>query len=301
MISGIYAPVTTPFDTAGNIYWEKMADNMHWYSESPLEGLVAAGTNGEAALLDVNEKTKLYSFIREKLTPGKKLIVGTGCESTRETIKLNREAYKCGADAVLVLNPSYFKNNLDEDTLANHYQIVADSSPLPVILYNMPRNTNLNLSSKLVIKLAEHPNIIGIKDSSGNLTQIGEIIKNCRHDFAVFAGSASFLLPALIMGAKGGTLALANIMPRQCCEIYRLYKSGNIEQARKIQLSLLKINNAVTARWGAAGLKAALDLIGLYGGPPRLPLLPLSEPSITTLGRIMAELGLCSQTDPRGN
>jgi len=277
MFSGIYAPIPTPFDNNGEIAWEAFLKNLQWWGQSSLQGLAVAGTNGEAALLDFDEKVKAFSYTRENLPAKMKVIAGTGCESARATIRLNRAAAESGCDAVLVINPSYFKGSLDDDTLKNYYLHVAESSPLPVILYNMPRNTALNLGANLVSALSEHSNIVGIKDSSGNIVQISEIINNTSADFAVFAGSANFLLPALVMGAAGGTLALANIMPEECVGIKNLYDEGKLPEAKKLQASLLEINNAVTARWGVAGLKAALDLLGHYGGPPRLPLLPLGK------------------------
>ncbi len=277
MFSGIYAPIPPPFDNNGEIAWEAFLKNLQWWGQSSLQGLAVAGTNGEAALLDFDEKVKAFSYTRENLPAKMKVIAGTGCESARATIRLNRAAAESGCDAVLVINPSYFKGSLDDETLKNYYSHVAESSPLPVILYNMPRNTALNLGANLVSALSEHSNIIGIKDSSGNIVQISEIINNTSADFAVFAGSANFLLPALVMGAAGGTLALANIMPEECVGIKNLYDEGKLPEAKKLQASLLEINNAVTARWGVAGLKAALDLLGHYGGPPRFPLLPLGK------------------------
>jgi 4-hydroxy-2-oxoglutarate aldolase len=276
MFKGIYAPIPTPFGADLEISWSALKDNISWWSKGPLAGLVVAGTNGEAALLDEDEKIKLFSCTRENLPPAFKVVAGTGCESARATTRLNRAAAKSGCDAVLVLNPSYFKSNLSDAALYDYYMQIAEESPLPVILYNMPRNTALNLTSALVLKLAGHPNIVGIKDSSGNIVQIEEIIEGSAENFSVFAGSASFLLPALLMGAVGGTLALANILPEQCVRIKTLFETGLLAEAKELQFKLLAINSAVTSRWGVAGLKAAMDLRGLYGGSPRLPLQPLS-------------------------
>lgn len=276
MFKGIYAPIPTPYGADGEICWRGLKENISWWSKGPLAGLVVAGTNGEAALLDEDEKIKLFSYTREHLSAACKVVAGTGCESARATTRLNREAAISGCDAVLVLNPSYYKGNLNDATLYHYYSHIAEESPLPVILYNMPRNTALNLTSALVCRLAEHPNIVGIKDSSGNIVQIEEIIKGAEQSFSVFAGSTSFLLPALLMGAVGGTLALANILPEQCVMIQTLFDAGRLDEAKELQLKLLALNSAVTSRWGVAGLKAAMDLRGLYGGSPRLPLQPLS-------------------------
>jgi len=287
MLDGIYAPIPTPFDREGEIAWDALRENLKWWGQSSLKGLVVAGTNGEAVLLDSDEKIKAFSYTRENLPAKMKVIAGTGCESARATNRLNRAAADSGCDAVLVINPSYFKGSLDDGTLKNYYLHIAESSPLPVILYNMPRNTALNLGADLVCALSEHPNIVGIKDSSGNIVQISEIINNASDDFAVFAGSASFLLPALTLGAAGGTLALANIMPEECVKLKSYFDEGNLDIAKTLQMRLLEINKAVTAKWGVAGLKAAMDLIGHFGGPPRLPLQPLGKHENEELKEIM--------------
>lgn len=292
MFTGIFAPIPTPFNAEGEIVWGALRENLQWWGQSSLQGLAVAGTNGEAVLLSAEEKAKAFSFVRDNLPPEMKVIAGTGCESARETTDLNRAAANSGCDAALIINPSYFKGSLDDNTLENYFLHIAESSPLPIILYNMPRNTALNMSASLVIRLSEHPNIIGIKDSSGNIVQIGEVIKNSPDDFAVFAGSANFLLPSLVMGAAGGTLALANIMPGECIQIKDLFDNGRLEDAKELQMKLMEINNAVTAVWGVAGLKAALDLLGRYGGPPRLPLRPLDKTKKENLKKIMQGLNM---------
>lgn len=292
MFKGIYAPIPTPFGSDGEIAWDALRNNLDWWGQSSLQGLVVAGTNGEAPLLDHNEKVKAFAFTRENLPAGKKVIAGTGCESARATIRLNRTAAESGCQAALVINPSFFKGSLDDDSLYNYFMHLAESSPLPIILYNMPRNTALNMSASLVVRLSAHPNIAGIKDSSGNIVQIGEIINKSAEGFAVFAGSANFLLPSLVLGAAGGTLALANIMPEECVQIQKLYEAGCLDDAKYLQMKLMEINSAVTALWGVAGLKAAMELLGLYGGPPRLPLLPLDDKNKESLQKIMHGLQL---------
>lgn len=292
MFEGIFAPVPTPFDEEGEVAWTAFAENLHRWGASPLDGVVVAGTNGEAALLDEEEKTRAFTLARETLPASKKVIAGTGGESLRSTLRLNDAAQRGGADAVLVLNPSYFKGAMDEKTLEHYYLQVAESSSLPVLIYNMPRNTTINLGAALVARLSRHPNIVGIKDSSGNITQIGAILAGSEAGFAVFAGSAGFLLPALLLGAAGGTLALANIMPRACAELRTLYLAGKLEEAARLQLSIIELNRAVTEGWGVPGLKAALDMLGFYGGPPRLPLRPLGARQREALQELMKPLGL---------
>ncbi|MEW6624451.1 MAG: dihydrodipicolinate synthase family protein [Bacillota bacterium] len=286
VLRGVYAPIPTPF-VQGEISFEKLKSNIRYWAGTDLEGLVVLGSNGEAPLLDFKEKTALISHVREYLPENKKVIAGTGCESARETLKLSKAAADEGADAVLVINPNYYKSEMKDENLKAFYIEVAEKSQLPVILYNMPRNTGVNLSSELVVDLSYHQNIIGIKDSSGNIAQMSEIAAFSKQGFVLFAGSASFLLPSLLMGATGGTLAAANIAPGACCEIIRLFNTGDFEGARKMQQQILPVNKAVTSGFGVAGLKAAMDMLGLYGGEPRLPLLPLTQEKRVRLREIL--------------
>jgi len=289
-IAGIFAPIPTPF-IDGRIAYDKLKENLSWWGDSSLTGIVVMGSNGEFVFLNENEKEKLIGFVRENFRPDKTLIAGTACESTRETIRLTKRAAELGADAALVVTPHYYKGGMTNDALKKYYFDIADASDVPVLLYNMPNNTGLNMSSQLVIELSSHPNIAGIKDSSGNIVQISEIISGVRPDFSVFAGSASFLLPSLVMGAVGGTMATANILPDACADVQRLFETGRLDEARKLQLKLLPINRAVTSLWGVAGLKAAMDLLGHFGGEPALPLLPLKKPQKEEIKRLLVEFG----------
>lgn len=294
MIKGIYAPMPTPFKDQ-TIAFQELKKNLGKWAKTLLTGLVVLGSNGEFVYLSREEKEKLIGFVRENLPKEKDVIAGTGCESTVETVKLTKKAGELGASAALVVTPHYYKGGMTEAALERYYLEVAENSPIPVILYNMPRNTGLNLSAGLVCKLAAHPNIIGIKDSSGNIVQIAQIAGECGKDFAVFAGSAGFLLPALVMGAVGGTLALANIMSEECVKLMELFKAGRLAEARELQVRLIPVNHAVTARWGVAGLKAAMDMLGYYGGEVRGPLLPLNLQEKLELRTILEKAGcLCN-------
>lgn len=288
-LHGIYAPIPTPF-LNDEIAYEKLTQNMNFWLNSKLSGIVVLGSNGEFVVLSSEEKRRLISSVCELAKGKKPVVAGTGCESTKDTIALNRHAAQAGAAAVLVLSPNYYKRTMTEALTKGFYLEVAEASPLPLILYNMPGNSGINLSSELVAELSLHPNIIGVKDSGGNIVQIAEIIHNTSPEFAVFAGSASFLYSSLALGAEGGTLALANVLPNQCVEIQELIKDGNHEEARDLQLRLLDINNAVTSLWGVGGLKAALDLQGLYGGLPRKPLLPLGDENKKILAGILTKV-----------
>jgi len=289
-LHGIYAPIATPF-AGGEIAYDKLEKNLEFWLGSDLEGIVVMGSNGEFVLLTPEEKEELMRFVCTRAKGKKPVIAGTGAESTAETIRLNRKAAEAGADAVLVVTPNYYKGEMTDPVLAHFYTDVADASPLPVILYNMPRNAGINISAKLAVELAKHPNIIGIKDSGGNIVQIADTIRNAPEGFSVFAGSASYLYTSLALGATGGTLALANIFPNECARVQTLFDAGKIREARDLQMKLLDSNNAVTARWGIPGLKAALEMIGLYGGDPRPPLVPLKEADREELRKILMRTG----------
>lgn len=290
MFNGIYAPIATPFD-GDEIDKQALKANLDLYSASRLAGLVVLGSNGEFAYLNIDEKMALLEFARQNTDSAKRIIAGTGCESTRETIRLTKFAASVGADAALVITPSFYKGSMSEAALEQFFLDVAEASPIPIMLYNMPRNTGLNMASGLVCKLARHENIVGVKDSSGNIVQIAEIIHNSPVDFAVFAGSGSFLYPTLALGGVGGTLAVANIFPDLCVSLYEAVLAGEHEQAKQLQHRLLAPNAAVTSRWGIAGLKAALDMLGYRGGLPRRPMLPFNEANLPELRQILISAG----------
>jgi 4-hydroxy-2-oxoglutarate aldolase len=190
---------------------------------------------------------------------------------------LTQEAASMGADAVLVVNPSYYKNRMTHEALIQHFKTVADHSPIPVLIYNVPPYTGIDLPAETIAALAVHSNIVGMKDSGINLVKMGKIRGLAGTEFQIICGSAGNFLPALSIGAVGGIFALANIAPLQCLAIHQYFKDNKMERAREIQIQMIPLNSAVTSEWGIPGLKAAMDLLGLYGGPVRLPLLPVSE------------------------
>ncbi|MGI6344198.1 MAG: dihydrodipicolinate synthase family protein [Bacillota bacterium] len=290
MFRGIFAPIATPFRN-DEIDYAALKFNLDRYSASPLTGLVVLGSNGEFALLDMDERMRMVEFVRQNTDPSKQIIAGTGCESTRETIRLTRFAASVGADAALVVNPNYYKGSMTEAALERFYLDLAEASPIPVMVYNMPRNTGINMSSALIARLAQHENIVGVKDSGGNIVQIAEIIAGSPDDFSVFAGSGSFLYPTLALGGVGGTLAVANILPELCVQLYDAMQAGDHATARELQLRLLEPNAAVTSRFGIAGLKVALDMLGYKGGLPRRPMLPLGESQQEELRQILQRVG----------
>lgn len=290
-MKGIYTPIVTPFDADEQINYDYMKHNLDRWGKTDLDGIVVLGSNGEFVYLNKEEKLHLVKFVIENFNPNKKIIVGTACESTKETVELSNEIADLGADAILLLPPHYFKGAMKEEVLYKYFTDVADAVPVPVMLYNMPGNTGINLSSGLVAKLAKHPNIAGVKDTSGNIVQISEIVRDTDDDFAVFAGNTGYLLPALAVGARGATLALANIMPEECCKLVSLFVEGKLDEAKTLQLRMLEINFAVTGRFGIPGLKYALDLLGYKGGALRRPLVPLSEANKQIIKEILIEYG----------
>jgi 4-hydroxy-2-oxoglutarate aldolase len=277
MFQGIYTPIVTPFHKNEEIDYDKLKHNLEKLGKSKLSGIVVLGSNGEFAYLNYEEKLQLVKFVIQNFTKEKKIIVGTYNESTRETIKFSKEVAKLGVDAILVLPSNYYKSAMKEDILYRYFTDIADESPIPMMLYNMPGNTGLNLTSSLVARLAKHPNIVGIKDTAGNIVQLSETVRDTDDNFSVFAGNAGYLLPGLAVGIKGATLALGNILPDECCKVLELFKEGKMEDALKLQQSLIEINFLVTGKYGISGLKYAMDLMGYEGGDVRRPLQPLSE------------------------
>jgi len=289
---GVFAPIATPFKEDGAIDFSRYAENLAKFDKTGLAGITVLGSNGEFTMLSHGEKLELVAAVRKGLSADKTVLAGTGCESLKETIELTKGAADRGADAALVINPSYYKRDLNETTLEKYYTAVADASPIPVMVYNMPGNSGINLSSNLVVRLSAHKNIVGVKDSGGNIVQIAEIIADSPADFSVFAGSGSYLFPTTALGGKGGTLAVANVAPDICADIYNLCLKKDYEKARKLQLDIMHLNACVTSRHGIAGMKAAMDLAGFYGGAPRLPLQPATDAMIADIRVQIEKLGL---------
>jgi 4-hydroxy-2-oxoglutarate aldolase len=223
------------------------------------------------------------------------VIAGTGCESTQETIELTRDCAACGAHAALVVTPHYYAGKMNDTAMFEYFTAVADESPIPILLYNVPKFTNINLSAGLVARLSRHPNIVGIKDSTGNVIQLGEIANQVDVGFNLLVGTAGALFGALTLGCVGGVLALANVAPQTCVQIHQLVREGNIEVARKLQLRMIPVNKAITATYGVPGLKAAMDMLGYFGGAPRPPLLPSSDKEKSEIREILIKADLLNE------
>jgi 4-hydroxy-2-oxoglutarate aldolase len=278
-LQGIYPPVPTFFDANGDLDLETLRSHIRRLTEPGncwVAGIVALGSNGEAAHLNDAERDTVIRTIRETTPAEIPVLAGASAQSTRGTIALCKAAAQSGAAAALVLPPSYFR--LPRLALLQHYRAVADASPIPVVIYNMPASTGgVDLDAATILAIGEHPRVLGVKDSAGNVTKLAEIVASARQGFRTLAGSAGFLLPTLAVGGIGAVAALANILPRQCYEVIDLFNQGKLAEARELQGRLVPLNTAVTSGYGVPGLKAALDLSAGYGGAPRAPLLPLDE------------------------
>ncbi len=292
VLAGLIPPLPTPFGTDGEIDLAALGRNVQRWNAHALAGYVVLGSNGEAPLLDDDERVRLVEAVRAAVPADRRIVVGAGAESTRRTVALARAAAGAGADAVLVVTPCYYGGAMTPDRLVSHFHAVAEASPVPVIAYNVPRNTHLDMDAATVARIAEHPNLVGLKDSSGNVAKLADVVRRCRRDFAVLVGSGGVLLPALTMGAVGGIVALALVAPRECLEIVSLTAQGEVARAAEIQRRLVPVNEAVTARFGVAGLKAALELLGWEGGRVRPPLGDLPPQLRQELRATLVEAGL---------
>ena len=291
-LKGIMPPIPTPFDAAGDVHYGALVENLERWNQYDLRGYVVLGSNGEGVYLDGMERVRVWETARRAIPADRLLVAGTGAESTRQTIAITQKAADAGADAALVVTPHYYGPKMTADSLVQHYTLVADASPIPILIYNVPKFTGVNMDAAAVARAAEHPNIIGIKDTSGNITQLAETVRMVSPGFQVLAGSANFLLAGLAVGAVGGILALANIAPEMGQQLTRLFEAGARDEAAELQRGMIPLNNAVTSRFGIAGLKAALDMLGYYGGPVRSPLLGLTENERQTLRQILQEGGI---------
>jgi len=345
LLQGIFPPITTPFYPGGEVYHKKLEHNVERYSKTPVAGIVVLGSTGEAVMLSDEEQRDVLRSACGAAAPNKVLIAGTGRESAIETLKLTEYAAELGYDVALIRTPHFYRPQMQPPNLLAFYRTVADRSPLPVLIYNVPPFTAYNLAAELVIELAEHPNIIGIKESSGDVKKIRVMVEGTRHvkraaivtetfeavtprmlkapaggsgelvligaqpgkatgrednpaavrpsssavtvvsgiktrqkevGFQVLAGAAQKLEPSLQAGAAGGILAFADPAPTACYEIYAAWKEGDFELARLKQNRIAKAAQRIGSELGVPGTKHALDFNGYYGGPARLPLLPLT-------------------------
>ncbi len=290
-LHGIFPPITTPF-SEGKVAYDKLVSNVEKWNLTGLKGYVVLGSNGEYVYLSEEEKRRVVDTVVQAAADEMQVIAGTGCESTTETVRLTEDCAKLGAHAALVVTPHYYGGRMKEAALMEHFSELADHSPIPILLYNVPKFTHINMAAEFVARLSEHSNIIGLKDSSGNVIQLGEILNLVAKDFNVMVGTAGVLFSALTIGCVGGVCALANVVPEACVRIFDLVKADDLDAARELQLKMIPVNQAVTAIYGVPGLKAAMDMLGYFGGDPRLPLLPSSEQERSEIKNILQKADL---------
>jgi 4-hydroxy-2-oxoglutarate aldolase len=290
IFSGVFAALTTPYAHDGSVSLPDLKQNVHRYNETGLAGYVALGSTGESVLLTRAEMDGILGAVRESAANEKKLLAGAGAESTAETIERTKRAADLGYDAALVKTPHYYKPAYKPEVLIAHYRRVADESPIPVMLYSIPQFTGVALGAADVAALAEHPNIIGIKDSSGNVQGVAEIVAGTPSAFQVLVGSAATMYPSLAIGAQGAILALACALPEKCVALFELVRQGEHEKARELQSILLPASKLIVSEMGIAGVKHAMDQRGYRGGVPRLPLLPLHQEQKKRLNDLLATL-----------
>jgi len=355
LLHGIFPPITTPFYPDGNVYFKKLESNVERYSRTPCAGMVVLGSTGEAILLSDQERRDVLKTAREAAVPNKVLIAGTGIESAIETLRLSEYAAELGYDVAMVRTPHYYKKQMQPANILAFYRTVADRSPLPVIIYNFPQATGYDIPAELVIELAEHPNLIGIKESSGDVEKVRKMVAGTRHiqrrvtvtetfeavtprmlaaatagsnenggelvqvaalagsslgkpsstavtivgkmktrqkeaGFQVLVGAAQKLHPSLDVGAVGAILAFACLAPTSCYEIYAAWKEGDPELARLKQERIAVAAQRVVSELGIPGVKYGMDFNGYFGGPARLPLLPLTGELKVEIERLLADV-----------
>ncbi len=292
-LSGIYVPVTTPFDpVSGDVEVIHFRENLRRWAAEPLDGIVLFGSNGEGPLLDETEKERLTGFARDALPATMPVVAGTGAESTRAVVRQCRSTAGAGADAVIVQPPSYFGAQLSPAELRDHFLAIADGSPVPVVLYNIPKYTHVAIDAGLVAELVRHDNIIGLKDSSGDVKRFAAFSEVCAGKCRLLIGNGALLYTALELGGAGGVCALGLLAPRECADIVRLHGEGRTREAGELQERIAPVHREIIARMGVGALKAALDLIGYAGGEPRPPLRPATEKERAEVARVMQQAGL---------
>lgn len=292
-LSGVFAPVVTPF-CSDDLALDDLRFNLKKLNKTDLAGYLALGSNGEFRSLSDKEQVKVLEVFAEE-KGDKVVMVGTGCESTRQTIEKSKMVCEMGFDYVSVLTPCYFAKQIDGNILRGHFEQIADSIDIPVLLYNAPGFTGgMRIPAKTVVDLSKHPNIVGMKDSSpeGPAKLLANLDPN--EDFHVLAGSANFFYPFLHLGIPGGVISLTNVLPAPCCELYRLFEQRKFDEARVLHFKLSRLNQAVSGKWGVAGVKAAMDIMGYKGGLPRNPLRAVTEEATKEIKRQIANEGFIS-------
>jgi len=291
-LEGIMPPHVTPFSKDGEVDEPALRRLVHFWLDGGVSGLIPCGSNGEAPYMTREERRRVIEIVVDEVGGRVPVIAGTGAPSTRETITLTQDAKDVGGDAVLVVTPYFFRPSNEE--LVEHYRSVLNSVDMPVVLYNVPKFTGYNLEPSVVVQLVnEHSQIVGIKDSSGSLGQISEIIRQVGDRISVLAGTGDIVLATLMMGGRGGILGVANIVPHLCSDIFDHFKKGELGKAREVQMKVLYLNDILIKRYNQlSSIKEALNQLGLSAGYPRLPSLPLNEEARQTIQKALSVLRL---------
>jgi 4-hydroxy-2-oxoglutarate aldolase len=293
-LSGVFAPVVTPFRSEG-LALDDLRFNLKILNETDLKGYLALGSNAEFRSLNDKEQIQILEVFAEE-KGDKVVMVGTGCESSQQTIEKSKIVSEMGFDYVSVLTPCYFAKQINGDVLKSHYERIAGSIDIPILLYNAPGFTGgIRIPAPTVLELSRHPNIVGMKDSSpeGPAKLLSQL--DPKEDFHVLAGSANFFYPCLHLGIPGGVISLTNALPDPCCELYRLFTEGQYDRARDLHFKLSRLNQAVSGSWGVAGVKAAMDMMGFKGGPPRHPLKVVTDEVAEDIRRQIVNEGLMTE------
>jgi 4-hydroxy-tetrahydrodipicolinate synthase len=291
VLDGIFVPNITPFTRKEQLDLKALRTCIRFWLDGGVSGLVPCGSNGEAPYLSRQERTKVIQTVIDETNDKVPVVAGTGSTSTQETVTFTKDAADLGADAALVVTPFYFK--LSNQEIQEHYRSVSEAVDIPIVIYSVPKFTGISLEPALIHKLAvENQKVIGVKDSSGNLGAITETIRLAAKQFSVLAGTADIVLPTLLAGGKGAVVAVANVFPTLCSQLYKAFKHGQCEEAAKLQNRISFANEILVKRYNQlSAIKEAMRSRGLASGYPRRPALPLAEPERKALVELLSELG----------
>ena len=292
-LRGLFIPLVTPFDkVSGDIAVVDFRNNLRKWLQTPINGYVLFGSNGEGALLSDDEKLRLTAFAREIIPPSYPLVVGISADATRAVVAECFRLSEQGAEYALVSPPAYFGSKLNAGAIADHYKRIADESPIPIIVYHIPQNTHVTIEAPLMAEIVRHPNIVGLKDSSGDVKRFAEYSNNCDKRCRLFVGNGSMLYTALELGAVGGIVSIGQFAPEPTAELIEAFLAGDRARAGKLQERLVPVHKEIVGAHGAIGTKLALDMVGYVGGAPRPPLKPLTEKERKRVAQVLHEAGL---------
>jgi 4-hydroxy-2-oxoglutarate aldolase len=289
-LQGIIPALTTSFEADGVVSLVRMRDNIAFYERTGVSGFLAFGSTGESVLLNRVEFENVLAAVRDAAAPGKITIAGTGVDSAAETISRTEAAAKLGYDYALVCPPYYYKPAMNSHALVEHYRHVADASRIPILLYSVPQYTGVAIEVDVAARLAEHPNVAGLKDSSGNVDRVGAILAAVPESFSLLTGASTTIYPCMTLGAKGAILALADYLPEHCIALYEAIVSGDAHKSLELQRRLIPPTTRIVGALGIAGVKYAMDRRGYYGGPVRSPLQPLGDAQKREVETLIAAL-----------